>query len=97
MFLHLHAEPALNEDDEDKEEPAQISDSKPAAVPVAQSAIDLTAEFLRPLLSPENVANLVSISVSFPFLFLSFKPHCVTVELIPLSGCVGADQHGVSA
>uniref|UniRef100_A0AAQ4R1J0 Symplekin n=1 Tax=Gasterosteus aculeatus aculeatus TaxID=481459 RepID=A0AAQ4R1J0_GASAC len=58
-------EPALNEDDEDKEEPAQISDSKPAAVPVAQSAIDLTAEFLRPLLSPENVANLVLISMVY--------------------------------
>ncbi|KAM8855553.1 symplekin [Spinachia spinachia] len=58
-------EPALNEDDEDKEEPVQLSDSKPAAVPVAQSAIDLTAEFLRPLLSPENVANLVLISMVY--------------------------------
>lgn len=52
-------EPTLIEDDEDKEEPAPLSVPKPAAVPVAQSAIDVTAEFLRPLLNPENVANLV--------------------------------------
>uniref|UniRef100_A0AAQ5ZPI2 Symplekin n=1 Tax=Amphiprion ocellaris TaxID=80972 RepID=A0AAQ5ZPI2_AMPOC len=58
-------EPALIEDDEDKEEPAPISAPKPAAVPVTQSAIDLTAEFLRPLLSPENVANLVLISMVY--------------------------------
>ncbi|KAI4806037.1 hypothetical protein KUCAC02_010628, partial [Chaenocephalus aceratus] len=36
-----------------------------AAVPGAQSAIDLTAEFLHPLLSPENVANLVLISMVY--------------------------------
>lgn len=48
------------EDDEDKEEPVPLSAPKPATVPVAQSAIDLTAEFLHPLLNPENVANLVS-------------------------------------
>ncbi|XP_008293304.1 symplekin [Stegastes partitus] len=58
-------EPALIEDDEDKEEPAPTSVPKPAAVPVTQSAIDLTAEFLRPLLSPENVANLVLISMVY--------------------------------
>lgn len=61
------------EDDEDKEEPAPLSAPKPAAVPVAQSAIDLTAEFLHPLLNPENVANLVSSGRPFFFfLFLSF-------------------------
>lgn len=38
---------------------------KPAAVPAAQSAIDLTADFLRPLLTPENVANLVLISMVY--------------------------------
>lgn len=54
------SEPPLIEDDEDKEEPAPLSVPKPAAVPVGQSAIDLTAEFLHPLLNPENVANLVS-------------------------------------
>ncbi|KAK5861582.1 hypothetical protein PBY51_022966 [Eleginops maclovinus] len=58
-------EPALNEDDEDKEEPPPQSLPKPAAVPGAQSAIDLTAEFLHPLLSPENVANLVLISMVY--------------------------------
>lgn len=58
-------EQALIEDDEDKEEPVPLSVPKPAAVPVAQSAIDLTAEFLHPLLSPENVANLVLISMVY--------------------------------
>ncbi|CAG5865899.1 symplekin [Menidia menidia] len=58
-------EPALIEDDDDKEEPAPLSVPKPVAVPVAQSAIDLTAEFLHPLLSPENVANLVLISMVY--------------------------------
>ncbi|XP_070990586.1 symplekin isoform X1 [Oncorhynchus clarkii lewisi] len=61
----LKIEPALIEDDEDKEEPAPPSISKPSSVPVVQSAIDLTAEFLRPLLSPENVANLVLISMVY--------------------------------
>ncbi|XP_034740815.1 symplekin isoform X2 [Etheostoma cragini] len=58
-------EPTLMEDDEDKEEPVPISAPKPAAVPAAQSAIDLTAEFLCPLLSPDNVANLVLISMVY--------------------------------
>uniref|UniRef100_A0A665WJP3 Symplekin n=1 Tax=Echeneis naucrates TaxID=173247 RepID=A0A665WJP3_ECHNA len=58
-------EPTLIEDDEDKEEPAPLTTPKPAAVPAAQSAIDLTAEFLHPLLNPENVANLVLISMVY--------------------------------
>lgn len=58
-------EPALMEDDEEKEEPAPMAVPKPAAVPAAQSAIDLTADFLRPLLTPENVANLVLISMVY--------------------------------
>uniref|UniRef100_A0A3B4XQN5 Symplekin scaffold protein n=1 Tax=Seriola lalandi dorsalis TaxID=1841481 RepID=A0A3B4XQN5_SERLL len=58
-------EPALMEDDEDKEEPAPLTTPNPAVVPVAQSAIDLTAEFLHPLLNPENVANLVLISMVY--------------------------------
>ncbi|KAL0994032.1 hypothetical protein UPYG_G00116950 [Umbra pygmaea] len=61
----IKMEPVLIEDDEDKEEPAPTSISKPSSVPVAQSAIDLTADFLRPLLSPENVANLVLISMVY--------------------------------
>ena len=48
------------EDDEEKEEPAAMSVSKPSpTAPAAQSAIDLTAHFLHPLLNAENVANLV--------------------------------------
>ncbi|XP_038135078.1 symplekin [Cyprinodon tularosa] len=58
-------EPALIEDDEDKEEPAPLAAPKPAAVPAPHSAIDLTAEFLRPLLTPDNVANLVLISMVY--------------------------------
>ncbi|XP_056883577.1 symplekin [Takifugu flavidus] len=58
-------EPALMEDDDDKEEPAPLAVPKPTTVPVAQSAIDLTAEFLHPLLNPENVANLVLISMVY--------------------------------
>ncbi|KAM9365977.1 symplekin [Pholidichthys leucotaenia] len=58
-------EGTLIDDDEEKEEPAPISAPKPAAVPVAQSAIDLTAEFLHPLLNSENVANLVLISMVY--------------------------------
>uniref|UniRef100_A0A6Q2ZLB5 Symplekin n=1 Tax=Esox lucius TaxID=8010 RepID=A0A6Q2ZLB5_ESOLU len=61
----LKMEPVLLEDDDDKEEPVAPSVSKPSSVPAAQSAIDLTAEFLRPLLSPENVANLVLISMVY--------------------------------
>lgn len=56
----LLLEPTLIEDDDDKEEPTPVSTQpKPLATTGTQSAIDLTAEFLRPLLTPENVANLV--------------------------------------
>ncbi|XP_077473907.1 symplekin [Stigmatopora argus] len=58
-------EPALMEDDEDKEEPAPLSAPKQAPVPAVQSAIDLTADFLRPLLNADNVANLVLISMVY--------------------------------
>lgn len=57
-------EPVLMDEDEDKEEPAPPV-PKPAPAPVAQSATDLTAEFLRPLLTPDNVANLVLISMVY--------------------------------
>lgn len=57
--LFALAEGALVEDDEDKEEPAPVVTPKPSSSVGTQSAIDLTAEFLLPLLSPENVANLV--------------------------------------
>ncbi|XP_060944292.1 symplekin [Limanda limanda] len=58
-------EPTMMEDDEDKEEPAPLTAPKPPAAPVVQSAIDVTAEFLRPLLNPQNVANLVLISMVY--------------------------------
>uniref|UniRef100_A0A8C9TP13 Symplekin scaffold protein n=1 Tax=Scleropages formosus TaxID=113540 RepID=A0A8C9TP13_SCLFO len=61
----IKIEPSLIEDDEDKEEPPPASVPKPSQVPGTQSAIDVTAEFLLPLLSPENVANLVLISMVY--------------------------------
>lgn len=75
------AEPALMEDDDDKEEPAPLAAPKPATVPGAQSAIDLTAEFLHPLLNPENVANLVSSSSSSSrVLQLGFRWEFITLS-----------------
>ncbi|XP_066514709.1 symplekin isoform X2 [Hoplias malabaricus] len=61
----IKIEPSLIEDDEDKEEPAPVVVPKPSSTTGTQSAIDLTAEFLLPLLSPENVANLVLISMVY--------------------------------
>lgn len=61
----IKMEPALIEDDDDKEEPAPVIAPKPSATTGTQSAIDITAEFLLPLLTPENVANLVLISMVY--------------------------------
>ncbi|XP_028823500.1 symplekin-like [Denticeps clupeoides] len=61
----IKMEPALIEDDEDKEEPPPVLAPKPSSAPATQSALDLTAEFLLPLLNPENVANLVLISMVY--------------------------------
>ncbi|KAG1957512.1 symplekin isoform X2 [Pimephales promelas] len=61
----IKMEGALVEDDEDKEEPAPVVTPKPSSSVGTQSAIDVTAEFLLPLLSPENVANLVLISMVY--------------------------------
>ncbi|KAG7259196.1 hypothetical protein CRUP_025023 [Coryphaenoides rupestris] len=61
----IKMEPALMEDDEEKEEPVATSVSTPSPAPPAHSAIDLTAHFLHPLLNPENVANLVLISMVY--------------------------------
>ncbi|XP_067875156.1 symplekin isoform X2 [Heterodontus francisci] len=56
----------LGEDDEDKDlEQAAASAPKPSSSQSTQSAIDVTAQFLMPLLSPENVANLVLISMVY--------------------------------
>uniref|UniRef100_A0A8C2DYL1 Symplekin n=1 Tax=Cyprinus carpio TaxID=7962 RepID=A0A8C2DYL1_CYPCA len=52
-------EATLVEDDDDKEEPAPVVTPKSSSTAGTQSSIDLTAEFLLPLLNPENVANLV--------------------------------------
>uniref|UniRef100_A0A8C3RXI2 Symplekin n=1 Tax=Chelydra serpentina TaxID=8475 RepID=A0A8C3RXI2_CHESE len=52
--------PALGEDDEDKDlEQAAAPPPKPSAQTSTHSDTDITAEFLQPLLTPENVANLV--------------------------------------
>uniref|UniRef100_A0A8C1XPU4 Symplekin n=1 Tax=Cyprinus carpio TaxID=7962 RepID=A0A8C1XPU4_CYPCA len=59
------AEATLVEDDDDKEEPAPVVTPKPSSSSGTQSSIDLTAEFLLPLLNPENVANLVLISMVY--------------------------------
>uniref|UniRef100_A0A9J7YAT8 Symplekin n=1 Tax=Cyprinus carpio carpio TaxID=630221 RepID=A0A9J7YAT8_CYPCA len=68
----LHHEPYVEgkrtkmvEDDDDKEEPAPVVTPKPSSSSGTQSSIDLTAEFLLPLLNPENVANLVLISMVY--------------------------------
>ncbi|XP_069764976.1 symplekin isoform X1 [Narcine bancroftii] len=56
----------FGEDDEDKDlEQASVSIVKPSSSQNTQSAIDVTAQFLMPLLSPENVANLVLISMVY--------------------------------
>ncbi|XP_041035372.1 symplekin isoform X2 [Carcharodon carcharias] len=56
----------LGEDEDDKDlEQAAASTSKPSSSQSTQSAIDVTAQFLMPLLLPENVANLVLISMVY--------------------------------
>ncbi|XP_025705369.1 symplekin isoform X2 [Callorhinus ursinus] len=61
----LH-EPNLGEDDEDKDlEPGPSGTSKASAQISGQSDTDITAEFLQPLLTPDNVANLVLISMVY--------------------------------
>ncbi|XP_041090459.1 symplekin-like [Polyodon spathula] len=62
----IKTEPPLAEDDEDKDlDQAPVSLPKPSSAQGTQSAIDITAEFLLPLLNPENVANLVLISMVY--------------------------------
>lgn len=64
------------EDDDDKEEPLPITVPKPLATTGTQSAIDLTAEFLLPLLTPENVANLVCTTLQIILVYC-----CETTEV----------------
>lgn len=62
LLLLLVAEPSLGEDDEDKDlEQGPVPSPKPTMQISPQSDIDITAEFLQPLLTPDNVANLVGI------------------------------------
>lgn len=67
--MFVLAEATLGEDDDDKEEPAPVVTPKPSSTTGTQSAIDLTAEFLLPLLNPENVANLVCTMAKLSFCF----------------------------
>ncbi|KAJ7303894.1 hypothetical protein JRQ81_011404 [Phrynocephalus forsythii] len=62
----MKIEPTLGEDDEDKDlEPVAVPAPKPSIQVSTQSDIDITAEFLQPLLTPDNVANLVLISMVY--------------------------------
>uniref|UniRef100_A0A8D0P020 Symplekin n=1 Tax=Sus scrofa TaxID=9823 RepID=A0A8D0P020_PIG len=62
----MKLEPNLGEDDEDKDlEPGPSGTSKASAQISGQSDTDITADFLQPLLTPDNVANLVLISMVY--------------------------------
>ncbi|KAM6307755.1 LOW QUALITY PROTEIN: symplekin [Podargus strigoides] len=63
----MKIEPPLGEDDEDKDlEPPTMAAPKATGQSSVPSDTDITAEFLQPLLTPENVANLVLISMVSP-------------------------------
>ncbi|NXN76539.1 SYMPK protein, partial [Himantopus himantopus] len=62
----MKIEPPLGEDDEDKDlEPTMVAAPKGGGQASVPSDTDITAEFLQPLLTPENVANLVLISMVY--------------------------------
>ncbi|XP_023773483.1 symplekin-like, partial [Cyanistes caeruleus] len=62
----MKIEPPLGEDDEDKDlEAPAVAVAKAAGAAAVPSDTDITAEFLQPLLTPENVANLVLISMVY--------------------------------
>ncbi|XP_058678806.1 symplekin [Ammospiza caudacuta] len=62
----MKIEPPLGEDDEDKDlEAPAVAVAKVAGAVTVPSDTDITAEFLQPLLTPENVANLVLISMVY--------------------------------
>ncbi|XP_042294953.1 symplekin [Sceloporus undulatus] len=62
----MKIEPSLGEDDEDKDlEQVAAPSPKPSIQVSMQSDIDITAEFLQPLLTSDNVANLVLISMVY--------------------------------
>ncbi|KFP22687.1 Symplekin, partial [Egretta garzetta] len=62
----MKIEAPLGEDDEDKDlEPTTVTAPKAAGQASVPSDTDIPAEFLQPLLTPENVANLVLISMVY--------------------------------
>ncbi|NXF93467.1 SYMPK protein, partial [Eubucco bourcierii] len=62
----IKLEPPLGEDDEDKDlEAPTVAVPKAGGQGIVPSDTDITAEFLQPLLTPENVANLVLISMVY--------------------------------
>ncbi|KAK2510316.1 symplekin, partial [Columba guinea] len=62
----MRTKPPLGEDDEDKDlEVTAVTVPKGGGQASAPSDTDITAEFLQPLLTPENVANLVLISMVY--------------------------------
>ncbi|XP_061453032.1 symplekin [Rhineura floridana] len=62
----MKIEPSLGEDDEDKDlEQVAVPAPKSSIQVSTQSDTDITAEFLQPLLTPDNVANLVLISMVY--------------------------------
>ena len=104
-------EPNLGEDDEDKDlEPGPSGTSKASAQISGQSDTDITAEFLQPLLTPDNVANLVRTrrgllpqgreegSPVFPCLSAPCCPpsaHNITPETLLFSGLGGCGPLGL--
>lgn len=89
-FFRFPAEPNLGEDDEDKDlEPGPSGTSKASAQLSGQSDTDITAEFLQPLLTPDNVANLVSIGgggISPHWVHPSLEPHSSALQLFLCQG-----------
>ncbi|XP_054855907.1 symplekin [Eublepharis macularius] len=62
----MKTEQPLGEDDEDKDlEQVAVPAQKPSIQTSTQSDTDITADFLQPLLTPDNVANLVLISMVY--------------------------------
>ena len=61
-------------DDDDEEDIGKVvSSSKPKSKILHNSAVDITADELVPLLSPENVANLVLLSMVSKRLIINAK------------------------
>ncbi|XP_078517033.1 symplekin [Lissotriton helveticus] len=61
----IKIETPLVEDDEDKDIETIIAPASKPSAPSVQTETDITADFLQPLLTPENVANLVLISMVY--------------------------------